>query len=424
MKTLLKTVLIAWPLHAGAGAAYQGDGPGLPAGRGSDADDSVLSIRLLPEKPNSVSEYERVIQEQEAEHGAYHQGLSENLVGLGLAHRLHGNHLAAAETFEQALQIARINEGLHNLKHSSLVDLIIDNYDLVGAWPSVDRYQKFWFWLQRRGHDPADPAMIDVLHRVAAWNLKAFQLDSGRPPFSHLTDANTALNRAAALIDQNDGARDPRLMDTLYASAITNLYMASYVANTLDTSMLRNNAHFFADPVRRHLQEEIDRQDYIIQRYRDGRQALTRAAELRSGDPESRATSLVYLGDWNLLFDRRQTAMRHYAEAYDIMRAGGVAPERMEELLGRPVAIPAMQVRTDSAAPKADLAHARYVVTLFDVSKSGRVRNVRVVEAQPLDDATIQRHARRELKNTRFRPRIQDGQAIATADVERRFVFP
>jgi hypothetical protein len=427
MKTLFITVLIAWPLHAVAEAVSAGDGPTLPVVQESNESESVLSIRLAPDTPNSVTEYQSVIEQLEAEHGAYYQGLGENLVGLGLAHRLHGNHLAAAEAFEQALQIARINEGLHNVKHSALVDLIIDSYTLVGAWPNVDRYQQFWYWLQRRGHEPSDPAMVDALHRVAAWNLKAFQLDTGRPSFSHLVDARLALNKSVELIDQNKGAEDPRLLHALYAAAVTNLYMAAYVAHTLDSSMLGGDARFFSDPVRRQIQEDMERDNYIIDRFRDGRQALRRAAEIRSADPESRATSLVYLGDWNLLFDRSQTARRHYAKAYEIMKNGGVPAERMEQLLGQPVAIPAMRIDSGPetpATPAADTVNARYVVTQFDVSRSGRVRNVRIVEAQPLNDATIQRQARRELRKTRFRPRIEKGEAIATADVEKRFIFP
>ena len=70
-----------------------------------------------------------------------------------------------------------------------------------------------------------------------------------------------------------------------------------------------------------------------------------------------------------------------------------------------------------------ELQDAAYVVVQFDVTSSGIVRNLEFIMTNPEDDSRLRRMARERINITPFRPRLENGQPIATEDVKMVYTF-
>jgi len=64
-----------------------------------------------------------------------------------------------------------------------------------------------------------------------------------------------------------------------------------------------------------------------------------------------------------------------------------------------------------------------YVLASFDVSPSGKARNIEIIESSPEDNVLYKRRAKRSIANTKFRPRYEDGKPVLTTGVSLRYVF-
>ena len=136
------------------------------------------------------------------------------------------------------------------------------------------------------------------------------------------------------------------------------------------------------------------RQNLIISNYTGGRAALQRALELAEAQKikSAQARAEQHLGDWHLLFDRRQTAAKHY------QTAARLAGEADISLFEHPRRLPNFVDRNAiGRAPLPDEAHVHYVRTRFDIDRKGRAKNVKLLEVQPAGMAKIEQNVREQL---------------------------
>ena len=143
----------------------------------------------------------------------------------------------------------------------------------------------------------------------------------------------------------------------------------------------------------------------------------------------SQALAVIHMGDWNMLFNRKTSALRHYAEAYTIMETNGESLATINELFDKPKRLPVMQVpmQYGNTLKKADQetdkeSDPSYVLTSFDVNKYGRARNIKIIESSP-DSSSLRRKAKKIVRSTRFRPRLENGEPVSTKDVNLRYIF-
>ena len=201
--------------------------------------------------------------------------------------------------------------------------------------------------------------------------------------------------------------------------------MASY-AQTADS---REDVRLMTAPERAFLPEELEREEAVLQSYRDGRDALRRVVDIHRASPdlddERTAIALVYLADWYLMFNRRQTAAQHYTEAWQLFQAAATEPALIEAILQRPRVLPALRFADEERAVQSVTGQGppETVTAAFDVTATGKVRNIRILEVEGEDEDALKRSARRQLARARFRPRVEDGELVATNDVKLRYVF-
>ena len=63
------------------------------------------------------------------------------------------------------------------------------------------------------------------------------------------------------------------------------------------------------------------------------------------------------------------------------------------------------------------------MVLQFRVTRRGRTKNIKIIEANPPDVARMERRARNALKNFIYRPRYAAGTAVDTAMVNYRLAY-
>ena len=392
----------------------------------------------------TIKKYQQAIHETQKNHGAYDDKVWEQLVGLGVAQQNANHHLEAVASLNQALFINRINHGLHNLDQVPIIDLLIKSNTALSDWKALDQNYHYLYWLYRRVYGENDMRLLPVITRVGLWHLNAYQLGDSDNPLAHLMAAQNVYSDAVNIIEVNRGELDPGEISPLYGIMFTNYLMAVYASTSPDSDELRTSIAISNQSYRRCTssyfsrrdpffddcydqqymdEEEANRQEVISASYRNGKKALTRMLDVYEKNPalppEEHAMAYIRLGDWYMLFNRPSSATKTYEKAYSLLES--VQSDARERLFGAPRSLPEMHfalTTTENDEPGQD---RNYVLVSVDVSKNGRPRNIQVLESNPPVDEAILRRAQRSVKNTRFRPRFENGQPVATYGYKLRY---
>lgn len=363
------------------------------------------------------------IAELERRYGPFHPQLAEALTGLGLVQQERGEYGAALETFRRALQIVRVNEGLHSPGQLDELERIIELQTALGDWEGLDDGYHYLYWVHRRSWGEDDPRLVQVLERLGRWHLQALKLGAGENPLGHATEAVVAFGRAVAIAERAYGTRDRRLVAPLYGLALASLRVAGYAQADLQSTW----SHLHTSGRRLDLDFELERlQRLLADSYRTGRDALEQVAAIYAESPDpsplDQATALGYLGDWYLLFDRRNDARETYASAYHVLRSAGLPDMDVDAVFAEPRPALALDVPLPEGASESAATRTRVVVS-FDVNSSGSPRNIQVLEIEPAGRSDLARRAKQRLAATRFRPRLVDGQPVGVERLTREYVF-
>jgi len=406
-----------------------------PAGSQPPAEDS-------PAPTPGQQRFLDAVQSLEAEGGAYDAGLAEQLLGLGASYQAAGRHTEAAGALSRAAHIVRVNEGLYSTSDLPILERLIESYSALGEWDGVGSSYQQMFQIHRRNYGDNDVRMLPALQRLSAWHLSAYLADVGENPINHLEAARNLYESSLGILRGAPAGPNRRLEETLRESAIVDYYLASYLpADGGGTS-------FSAGPSSR----EQAGPAYALMGFTSGRDALARVVELRKQDPSTsplmRGQAVAELGDWHQLFNRRQTALDIYKEAWT-QAAADSSNAAVNQIFGQPIALP---VLPDGLATLADAGVApggkeTLITVAFAVSERGLVEDIRIVEPQPsanitppektetadtkaaaqvdADTQTPEQKAatlqveklRKRLRATRFRPRFEAGLPMPTPDV-------
>lgn len=367
-----------------------------------------------------IGSYQRSIDTIERDGGALDHRLAENFLSMGLAYRANGDLAAAIDAFRQALHVNRIDKGLHHLVHVPIVDLLIDAYADQGDWQAVDQQQRFRHWLHKREVATDSDEYVRAAMTYAAWQNRAYNLDTGTPTLRKLREALGALETAFTAVTASGDDADPRIVQILNAEAQTRLNVATYVSFT-DEDIATGGQRIGED-----LADLIERRNLIIESFIRGKQALERVAVLTAAQNRDieHALALANLADWELVFERPQSARANYRRAYGKLQAAGLSQADIEREFGSPRPLTSFSLARRAPEPGDDEATPNaYVKASFRVTRHGKVRSIEVVESYPPGNARMAREARTTLRNTRFRPSIDDdGPFEDTATI--RYDFP
>lgn len=416
------------------------------------ADDAPAGVHApdTREPARSIAEYEQEIRKREAEHGVYDPATGEYLLSVGLVYQNDGMHEEAAQAFRRALQIKRVNEGLQSAGQLLILEQLIKSNIAGGDWEEVDRNYQQLLWIHKRNYDPGDLRLLPVVDVVGRWKLKAYKenlLDGGA--IRLIGESEKLFRDTIAILERQYGEHDPRLIDPLYGRALTNYQYAIEVANTP-----QDEFHGAGSPTRSRLicrtvpapgggarricntvrvpdpgyyASQSNNRDFALgQRVMAAGKALRRIVQIHEANPDlpldSHARALAHLGDWNLLRGKKTTAYAHYKSAYQLLADSGGHEETIKELFGRPHNLPTLRLSLPEVDEKLEEEKSTFVLASFDVSRSGRAKNVQVIESEPEDATSARRKARKTIKGRLYRPRFENGEPVATVGNKIRIV--
>lgn len=410
---------------------------GVPANSGTTRDagttdssrqsgSAPVSDNVTPEQQelrNSVTQYLRNIKRLQKTHGAFYDQIGENLIGLGLLYRNLGQNKQAVQAFNQALHINRINHGLYGASQLPIMELIIQTNTALSDWQALDQNFYYLYWVDRRLYGDNDPRLLPVIERLGRWHLQACSLMVDSVPSKHLLKAADLFQNAIRIIEQNYGSHDQRLLKPLLGLAITDYRIAQHVS-MVETYEEQDFGIGFPGDQEQEMEEVRNQQVLFFNSYRDGQKALSRIISVYETNPNlskrDYGRALVFLGDWYLLFDRRTSASKTYAMAYAKLQDSGMDNKDINRLFAKPRSLPDFQFSTENRPPDDS---GNYIIAKFDVSKNGRARNIEIVKTSVADNDTLRRRAKDSIRTARFRPRLENGQPVATTGVNVKFII-
>jgi tetratricopeptide (TPR) repeat protein len=373
---------------------------------------------------HSLQQIRETISRQESEKGAYNPALRQSLLELGLLHREQGEYKDAVEAFEKALRISKANKGLHELSQLEIVELLIDTYSQLQDWQNLDKNLNYLVWLYRRNYSD-DERLLPVIERLGQWYMQAYQLHSIGEAVSYLVKADDLYDEAVDAISRQYGDNAPQLIGVLASSAIVNYQIANDVNDPF--KMSHRDIRKAMIPNKRpnpYLNEIAVREFYFDQSFHKGKRSLKHIINIHKinlpGSIVRYAQAQVYLGDYYLSLDRKWNAMSSYKKAYATLLEHDVESEHIEKIFGQPRRVEPFNIPEGIADA---INKENYVDAVFAVPGNGWPKDIRIVSTHPHDNSELIALGKIAIAATRYRPRFEDGQPVATDSVLLRYYF-
>ncbi|MDO8860700.1 hypothetical protein Q6D67_03215 [Haliea sp. E1-2-M8] len=410
---VLLAVLLANPVMAAPAATYGRDFVRLDR---HWPDEAPLASAPQPPREGQgaavAAQRERLLL-LEQEEGPYAAALAEPLMDMGRYLQEAGEAEQAGQLYQRALHVLRINEGLYSDNQMPLLRSLFAIHRSLGDWQGLDARYDYYFRLAATLGELDVESAVDYFR----WQREALrrQLDStDHRRLLRLYEANEQLLAAA------DPALDAAGYWQLLDSQLRNLYLIQALVTPRMVSTTRGFTS--AAPFRSEPLQEIDVHEQRLVNVQ--RSAVARGSELLSGfidsaasrDEQLLAQALLALADWHQWNGDRRRAGEEYRQVVSYLQATG-QDALLQKWFGSPVELP------DNGAFSRDTGVGGVpVLARFAVTAGGRPRDVETTAADESQQGFAMR-LYRKLLATRFRPRFENGAAVATAEVERNYRY-
>ncbi|MEP1593690.1 MAG: hypothetical protein ABJK20_03925 [Halieaceae bacterium] len=370
--------------------------------------------------------YRSAIAEVESNEGAYAQALQEQLLSLGLSLQQQGRHEEAIAVLKRGVHLARINDGLYSIDQIPLLQTEIASHMASGQFLEADERQMYLYRVQQRSLDRGE-IRAQALMQQARWQRRAYDMGVGEQGFTRLLAMWDLYRLALNDVVAQEGDDSPSLLVPLDGMLQSQYLIAGYQAQS-------SGGGFDGDSLAVR-QDQGRFNAYRSQSYKKGQaviQAIYDIDQKNNGDDKiAAAEHLTMLGDWMLWHGERESAFSAYQDALMELAEAEDAQQEVDRLFGAPVALPSLAgvrpLPQPIASEQADL------LLEFGISNRGRVIDLQRIEDDPdestedsesatntepvVDNEAVANRFMRKLRKTRFRPRFEDGEPVATEKI-------
>lgn len=329
--------------------------------------------------------YDRVITLIEAADGTYDGELIPPLSGLGDVYLSQERYGEAIEAFQRARHIWHRVDGINTLEQLEVLDQLTEGFVGANELQEANRAQIRAFRISEHHYGPGHLDTVPAMRKLGDWFLR-----TGQHP-----NAIILYQRAVIILEREFGADDPQLVPVLTGLA---------AARGADG-------------------------------YRPGEAevALERVVDIVESMPaatvEERVTALVNLGDWYIQDNEAQAARERYRRAWNLLDGTEELVLRRDELFGQPVNLAFPPMPNYVPIPPTPFQEIdfrsldeRYVDVEFTVGEDGRVSDVKIADADAPLAHTF--YVRRRMYEALYRPRLVDGEPVATSLRQRQIIPP
>jgi len=132
------------------------------------AEEAARLARLVAQRDR----LEQRLDELQSEEGIYSPALGELYSDLGALQTELSDFDAAAQQYNQALQISRINSGLYSEQQIPLLSSLIDAHQRREDWQQVDNLSHLYLLMHQRLYSKQDPAFLAAAEDFGKWKLR------------------------------------------------------------------------------------------------------------------------------------------------------------------------------------------------------------------------------------------------------------
>jgi len=310
------------------------------------------------------------------------------LKGLGASQLEGGRPDLASETFRRAVHVSHVNEGPHNLEQVDILESLAETDLRLGLVEDARQVQDMIYELNARAYSAESIEFVPSLMRRAEWQHRA----------GLINDERATLRRAIRIIEVQAGDDDLQLVDPLIKLGKTYFYIDTSPVQTGMPNSLTSGEMFF-------------------------KRAMRIAAENPATQWEIVAKASLALGDYYIFEGDSPRARTVYTEAWNFLSEDD---ERLDfrrqnlevAVLLRERPLPQFVTPPEGVSPPGQKPQLRSgsVTLVFAVSTEGRIANLKVIEAQPVEFPAMQRTLQREMRGRLYRPRFVDAEPATTDD--------
>jgi tetratricopeptide (TPR) repeat protein len=301
--------------------------------------------------------------------GEYSPTLIEYYRGLGRTYIKGGRYQEAIASLEQGRHISQRNLGLFNVEQAPLLDDITTAYLGLGDTIEARKTQVERLDNAIRRFGASDPRVIPYRYTLAKYYEQSRLPESAREQYQEVLKAE----------ESRLGTADVGLLAPLRELVALDLL----VTQGVDTA-------------------QRDRLVALLEQNHET-------------NPVERGLSLVSLGDWATVTGDAAGAAAYYRQAWSTLEAN---PELdVAAYFRKPVMIDFIPPLSPVDRAERSRPYTWAEIELeFDVSAAGLPSNMRVVTRDEQTTALQTRYSRR-MRETHFRPRLVDGEPVATSNV-------
>jgi len=414
----------------------------------------------------------------------YDYELLEEYTSLGDAYRSLGRHEAAISSFNNAIQITKVQNGLYNLDQLPLLEKIIQSYLSLGDIDNAMLSNEYSHYLHLENYNATDPEMIEATFALTQWYIAAFFRSNFQSTNQKLEMVNNMQPRPSrgtsglagsdnieeefmanpnqAMLDNilNGNVREltPRDIEhplmlrigNIYEDLQNNIYadeqpdigaIVQTARRVAELSFItkqemdfeRQSSNYNVDYVNSRQQEYRNSQQRMDRSYDSGRNALQYIVSLLRNvetRPGFLASAIVELGDWHLAYGKITAADDAYQEVYNVMDGMGIFTEAADVAFNEPVPyqIPRMAThmftrRSAGVSNDVALNYQGYVDVSFTIDSQGNADEITFLENNTDEALSIQNFIFSSLRLAKFRPHFNNSEMISSGQMNLRYYY-
>ena len=350
-----------------------------------------------------ANEANELIETIRAVGGSYDRRLAQPYLMLGDAQMGVGENGDAIDSFNAALNVVRMNDGLKATTQIDALYRLSDAMSSVGDYQSANIAQELAYSIMLDHYGNNDPQLLPSMLKLIEW------YESNR----RFSAAKILYIPAIRLAFKTIPADDPRRVDLARAFA----------------TAMRNSVFPPMDGKTRFRSFDIVIPGYEppppgtrpTSSYSLGQNALVEIRDFvtksRPNDKEKNALAKLNLADWHQLFGKESQASRMYREIWEDMAS---LPELRAEVFDEPHILYIRLPEFPNLEADAELGVVKLLLTVsYRGTVTGRISQI----VEPPNEA-IEFRARVAAREARFRPALEDGKPVTTRDFELTHTYP
>lgn len=302
-----------------------------------------ISAYTLAQSPDQQEAEARLAQSQDlveaisSEFGRNSPRLIEPMAQLANSLTILNRFTEAHRTLEQAMQIARLEDGLYTEDQIPLIRQKIDNFSEGRDWSSAREQMDYLFWFYDSQKVTVDSRLIDDLISLSDQHLRGAAEDLESWQGYHLLQAKQLNWAIISTANTVYGKDHPRRVPLLYRQ-LQHLYLLKQAVEGRGRPAAELRRIVQGSGRLRESGEVVNSYFFVGLSLLD--QIRNVYLSLPVPDIEGQAMAELYAADWHLLFDHPLRATDLYSTVYSALMRAGLAEQQVASYFSEPRIIP------------------------------------------------------------------------------------